>query len=117
MLTLRIDVILLNPISLKLSIDYTKDVLRMVDHVANFKMGKALKEDIQAKRSKILVQASKEKREERQEEIIKKKAEKQKEKEAKISSLPPDQQRRLEEKEYKRKIKQQNKKMVKIAKK
>ena len=97
--------------------EITKDVLKIVDHIANFKMARGLREEIQEKRAGVLMEASKEKREEIQEELTKKKVEKQKEKEAKLANMTPEMQRKCEEREHKRELKRQNKKLVKIAKK
>eukprot|EP00831_Metopus_contortus_P081315 TRINITY_DN851_c0_g1_i3.p1 TRINITY_DN851_c0_g1~~TRINITY_DN851_c0_g1_i3.p1 ORF type:complete len:195 (-),score=46.84 TRINITY_DN851_c0_g1_i3:46-630(-) len=117
MLSLRVEVVLVNKDSIETSPEYTKEVLRIADHIANFRMGRTLRAEIQEKRAKVLVTESKEKREELQEELLKKKADKQKEKEAKRANLSPEQQRRLEERDYKRNVKRQNKKMIKFAKK
>lgn len=114
---MRIDYVLEGKATLETSTDLTNDVLKLVDSIANFKVNRGLREEIQSKRVKTLQQESKEKREARQEEQMKKKAEKQKEKEAKQANLTPEQQRKLEEKEHKRDLKRQNKKLVKIAKK
>ncbi len=116
-LTLRVDVILTNKEAMDNSNETTRDVLRLVDHISNFKMSRGLREAVQDGRAKALVEAQKEKREEKQEELTKRKVEKQKEREAKLANLSPEQQRKLEEKEHKRDIKRQNKKLVKMAKK
>lgn len=99
------------------TLELTRDVMKLLDQISTFRMGRGLRDKVQEKRSKTLTAVEKEKREEKQEEQMKKKAEKQKEREAKLANLTPEQQRKLEEKEYRRELKRQNKKMVKMVKK
>lgn len=114
---LRVEFILTDDTTLTRTQELTQDVIRLMDKISSFKMNKTLREKVQEKRSKTLTVTQKEKREEYQEELMKKKADKQKERDAKISNLTPEQQRKLEEKEYRRDVKRQNKKMVKMVKK
>lgn len=114
---MKVELILTEGTTLTKTLEMTKDVMKLVDHISTFKMGKTARERIQEKRSKTLVAAEKEKREEKQEEQMKRKAEKQKEREARLANLSPEQQRKLEEKEHRREVRRQNKKMVKLVKK
>jgi len=105
------------PTDVEKSKEFSKDVMKLVDHLSTFKIPRGVKDRLAEKRSKLVIEAQKEKLTEKAEELAKKKAEKQKEKEARIAAMSPEEQRKYEEKERKREKQKQSKKIMKIVKK